>query len=69
MFILSSITADNTFIGPLVHALSDKTKSDKILVTSKDFGHFSPTNNFVYFEISKYDLISILLYYEAINYK
>ena len=24
----------------------------KILVTSKDFSHFCPTNNFVYFEIS-----------------
>ena len=35
--------------------LSEKTNSDKILVTSKGFGHFYPTNNFVYFEISKYD--------------
>ena len=42
------------------YTLSDKTKSDKILVTSKDFGHFCLTNNFTYFEISKYDQISIL---------
>ena len=34
-----------------LNTLSDKTKLDKILVTSKDFGHFCQTNNFVYFEI------------------
>ena len=39
----------------VIITLSDKTKLDKTLVTSKDFGHFCPTNNFVYFEISKYD--------------
>ena len=39
----------------MLYTLSDKRKSDKILVTSKDFGHFCPTNNFVYFKISKYD--------------
>ena len=54
-----------------IATLSDKTKSgkilvghnyqsDKIFVISKDFGHFSPTNSFVYFEIPKYDQISIL---------
>lgn len=33
--------------------------SDKMLITSKDLGHFCPTNNFAYFEISKPDYISI----------
>ena len=48
---------------PFSNTLSDKTKSDKILVghnyksdkilvTSKNFGHFCPTNNLVHFEIS-----------------
>ena len=27
----------------------------QVFVASKDFGHFCLTNNFVYFEISKYD--------------
>ena len=35
-------------------------QSEKFLVTSKDFGHFCPTNNYACFEISKYHQISIL---------
>ena len=49
-----------TTFSVLQYTLSDKTKSDKILVTSKGFGHFCSTNNFIYFEILKYDQISIL---------
>ena len=44
-----------TTFNVLQYTLSDKTKSDKILVTSKGFGHFCSTNNFIYFEILKYD--------------
>ena len=40
--------------------IQTKFSSDKILVTSTDFGHFCPINNFVYFVISEYDLISVL---------